>query len=408
MHERRPKYCSTVKSAGFESDRGLIEGPFLSHLRSRGHSEGNILRYQEDLTRMARWLAADGQSLAKLDRQHLPALLAKYLSGRAPETIKTYRSELHQWLRFNGRFALPAPPPAPWQFWLDDYGRFLTEHRGILPKTCKRNLDTVRSFLLFQFGRKQPIWTVVKPQDIWQFCEVCAKNGKPDYINSKLKTLRRFLSFVQMRGGCSVGLTSAVFLVPNFGLSTRPAVLSARQRREFLASFSRYDPAGRRDYAMALCLLDLGLRAIEVARLRISDIDAAHRCLTVPPVKTGRQRMMPMPDKIASALRDYLQNGRPQSPCDRVFVYHSRLVGQPLTSGGVQSAMIRAYERCHFPRTWRGTHRLRHTFASRLRARGASMKQIADLLGHRRLDSANYYTQVTISELRPLARPWPL
>jgi site-specific recombinase XerD len=54
-----------------------------------------------------------------------------------------------------------------------------------------------------------------------------------------------------------------------------------------------------------------------------------------------------------------------------------------------------------------GDPRLRHTFASRLHQRGVDMKPIADLLGHRRLDSTNLYTQVNLEALRQLARPWP-
>ena len=70
--------------------------------------------------------------------------------------------------------------------------------------------------------------------------------------------------------------------------------------------------------------------------------------------------------------------------------------------------MVRlAYRHCGFPPGWSGTHRLRHTFASRLHQHGVDMKPIADLLGHRRLDSTNIYTQVDLEALRRMAKPWP-
>jgi site-specific recombinase XerD len=79
-----------------------------------------------------------------------------------------------------------------------------------------------------------------------------------------------------------------------------------------------------------------------------------------------------------------------------------------LTPLAVQQAMSRAYRRCGFPKDISGAHLLRHTFATRLFARGVTIKGIADLLGHRQLHSANLYTHVASSALRRLALPWPI
>jgi len=71
-------------------------------------------------------------------------------------------------------------------------------------------------------------------------------------------------------------------------------------------------------------------------------------------------------------------------------------------------ALTRAYRRCGFPKGWQGGYRLRHTFASRLHARGADLKQIADLLGHRHLQTTTLYAKVDLIGLRDLALPWPI
>jgi integrase len=158
---------------------------------------------------------------------------------------------------------------------------------------------------------------------------------------------------------------------------------------------------------MALCMLDVGLRSAEVALLRLEDVDLNRKRLAVPPIKGGDGRELPLPRRLAVAIREYFAY-RPPSSSDRLFLRPSSLVGQPLSALTVQSAMSRAYRRAGLPRAWHGSHRLRHTFASRLFASGASLKEIADMLGHRRLDSANRYTGVQLASLRNVALPWPI
>jgi integrase len=155
-------------------------------------------------------------------------------------------------------------------------------------------------------------------------------------------------------------------------------------------------------------MLDLGLRGGEVRGLRLQDIDWQARRLNIRVTKTGRGRQLPLPGQVREALRDYVKFGRPQNVSyDHVFLRHPRRSGYPMSRGVLKSMVRLAYKRCAFPSTWSGTHRLRHTFASRLHQRGVDMKPIADLLGHRRLDSTNIYTQVDMDALRQVARPWP-
>lgn len=155
---------------------------------------------------------------------------------------------------------------------------------------------------------------------------------------------------------------------------------------------------------MALCLVDLGLRAVEVSRLRLDAVDWGCKLMIVPGVKASPGRQLPLPPHIARALRDYLRH-RPRTDAAQLFVGQTLLRGRPLTSWAIAAAMGRAYRRCGFV-GWHGTHRLRHSFATRLYARGATTKEIADLFGHRLVATTDHYTQA--DDLRPLAQPWPL
>jgi site-specific recombinase XerD len=96
---------------------------------------------------------------------------------------------------------------------------------------------------------------------------------------------------------------------------------------------------------------------------------------------------------VLAALRNYFKNGRPKDKgFDHLFLRHPNRCGHPLSSGALKQMVQRAYRRCRFPKSWSGTHRLRHTFATRLHRSGADLKPIADLLGHRKLDSTTIYT----------------
>jgi integrase len=175
--------------------------------------------------------------------------------------------------------------------------------------------------------------------------------------------------------------------------------------KTFLKSFDRSKPIGRRDYAMALCLCRLGLRALEVASLRLEDVNWAARNLHLRDTKSRRARVLPMPQDVAKAISTYLQHGRPRTRSKAVFVRHLAPLQEAQGSFLVLRAMNRAFERCGLGR--RRVHILRHTFATRLHRRGVGLKAIADLLGHQSLETTTCYTRVNLDELRLAALPWP-
>jgi site-specific recombinase XerD len=90
-----------------------------------------------------------------------------------------------------------------------------------------------------------------------------------------------------------------------------------------------------------------------------------------------------------------------------VFVRIGVLEGEALTPSVVRSAMRLGYQRAGLPASVTGTHRLRHTAATRLVNAGASLKEVADVLGHASLDTTAVYTKVDLARLRQVAMPWP-
>lgn len=390
-------------------DLAFIRGIFAAALREKGYRPSTIGVYLAVLCRAARLLRRERRRLAELRHAEIPGLLKRLLRGRHDaHYYRTCRSPFHAWLRFHGRLA-KVSSRSPWQSWLDDYSQFLIDVRGLAPVTRLDYVSVASAFMGWQFGRKPARWSQVHAADLWRYGERCAsaKRHKPSYVNRQLSALRQFLSFVHLRGACSRQLGYAVPKVFNYGQSAASDILTGRQRRKLLASFDLRSAYGRRDHAMALCMIDLGFRAIEVARLRLSDLDWERNELAVPAAKASRGRQLPLPCPVAQALRTYIERWRPASDCPQVFMGHRAPGNRPVTTMVIRTALHRAYRRCGFPAGWCGTHRLRRTFATRLYARGVDLKQIADLLGHRHLSTTTRYAQTDLTGLRVAVQPWP-
>jgi integrase len=174
-----------------------------------------------------------------------------------------------------------------------------------------------------------------------------------------------------------------------------------------LRVFDTSTASGLRDCAIALCLLKLGLRAGEVAAIKLDDFDWTDGTLRIVGGKTGRERLLPLPKCLGKAIVSYVRKGRPVTRSRSLFVRHRVPTGEPMVAELVRGAMRRAYAKAGFPAQWTGTHMLRHTAATRMIEAGASLKEIADVLGHQSLDTTVIYTKVNLPALMRVSMRWP-
>jgi site-specific recombinase XerD len=385
------------------ADLHLIDGAFAAHMREHGYAPAAVVQYRYYLVRTADWLAVRQRKLTSITRHEVPRL------GRAvvpPPTFRSFCGALYRWLKFRQRYAVK--PGEPWSFWLRDFAAFLTNHRGFAPLTAQGYAAYARRYLSWQFGDGAARWSDVRPQDIWRYAELCAEGHASGYAKTRLGALRRFLGFVQLRGACPAQLVQAIPKVPNYRQHYSPGGLTDPQWKKLLRSFDRRTAQGCCEHAAALCMIAMGLRNCEVVHLRLPDLDWKAGLVRVPVMKTGVARIVPLPATVRAVLRHYIQRFRGESHSDRVFLRHSKLTGTPVSTHCVRMAMRRGYRRCGFPGAYGGTHVLRRTFATRLRAHGADMREIGDLLGHQELMTTSLYTDVAVSDLRALVQPWPL
>jgi site-specific recombinase XerD len=180
---------------------------------------------------------------------------------------------------------------------------------------------------------------------------------------------------------------------------------SVRDWLRFLRSFDRSTSAGRRDYAIALCFSELALRANEVAALTLDDVDWRALTVRLRQTKQRRERLLPLPSRVARAWVAYLQRSRPAVGHRLLFINLRPPLGRPLPTDGVRNVIRRAFGRCGIAAT--GPHILRQSWATAAHQRGMDLKRIADVLGHRSVDTTAPYAKVHFEQLRQAALPWP-
>jgi integrase len=217
--------------------------------------------------------------------------------------------------------------------------------------------------------------------------------------------LRGYLRFRASQGDRVQALFAAIPSIAHRRLATLPEVPTDVEIERLLRSFDQPFPSSRRGYAMLRCLVDLGLRGSEVGGLRLDDIDWHAGTVRLAKPKSRRVEVLPLPCETGRAISDYLVSERPQTTSRAVFVRHVAPYDQPIGTGVVQRAVRAAYQRCGLPHT--RVHILRHSVASRLLSAGTPLKEIADVLRHRSLDTSAIYTKIDTPRLAAVALPWP-
>jgi integrase len=215
--------------------------------------------------------------------------------------------------------------------------------------------------------------------------------------------LRSFLRFCFIEGLVEADLSQAALLMTGRRRSSLPRGIAKADAAALLHSCDRRSALGRRDYPVIVTLLRLGLRASEVASLRLDDIDWRAGKLVVR-AKGAREDRLPLPVEVGGAIAAYLKRGRATSDRREVFL-RARAPFLPVASGTVSSTVRPAYRRAGIAEV--GAHRLRHTLACEMVSAKVPLVQIAQVLRHHSLQTTAIYARVDLDQLWTLAQPWP-
>lgn len=295
-----------------------------------------------------------------------------------------------------------------WSDLVEGYGVHLERVCAVGVGTCKQYKKWASEFLetLSLNGGKVDLARITR-ESLTTFVASKAKRYKPRTTQGLASGLRNFLRYLQFEGFVGPDLERAVPAVPVWRQSSIPKSLDEDQLAALLGSFDRSKPQGLRDYAMVLCLSGLGLRAGEVAALCLDDIDWRQGILCIRRSKSRRGDRLPLPDAVGRAIVAYLRRGRPQTKTRQIFVLHGWQVGKGVCGNTVSTAVRAAFNRSGLDVPSKGSHVLRHTAATHMIRRGVSLKEIADVLRHRSLETTTIYAKVDLPALSAVAMPWP-
>ena len=259
-----------------------------------------------------------------------------------------------------------------------------------------------------QFGHGPIAIDRLTTRDIVDFLGREGSGYTPGTAGVRASALRCYLRF--RAAVCADRVDALIAAIPTVAcwrLAAVPSHLTPDEAARFLQAFDRRTPSGQRGYAMARCMVDLGLRVSEVAALQLNDLKWQDGTVRIRAGKSRRADVLPLPVLTGQALVAYLREARPRSSSRAVFVRDRAPLDAPITPEIVRHGMRLAFARCGLGSRYTGTHVLRRTAATRMRLAGASLKQIADVLRHRSLDTTTIYTKIDRPQLATVAAPWP-
>ena len=225
-------------------------------------------------------------------------------------------------------------------------------------------------------------------------------------VEHKLCAVRSFLRFASTHGLIDGTVLEAVPAARSTRQARIPSVWDPADVAKILQAVDRGNPCGKRDYAIVLLITRLGLRGVDVKRLRFADLDWPGNRLSVVQAKTGRRVQLPLLKDVGWAIIDYIRHGRPASDCPQVFLRHTAPIGPFSDQDHLHQILVKHARAAHVPlgeQRRHGMHSLRHTLATRLLEDGTPVEQIADILGHQSVASTGVYLKSSLGLLAKCA-----
>jgi integrase/recombinase XerD len=400
-----------VRTIGGTSAEHL--GAFVGSLIGKQYSVSYVCQLARHALAFGRWCEARNISLHALSEDDI-ARYQRARRQRRSRCLETCRRELHalglllHFLRNEG--VCPAAPAqaTPAEDVAMGFARYLQHDHGLADITVENYTRTAHQFLLWRFGRGGVCLRDLRATDAITFVLSEAKRMRPPALKCVVTALRSFLRYGQFRGEIPAGLAAGVPAVA--GWATTPPVpkaISAEHAQRAIDSCDGHTSVGLRDRAVLLLLARLGLRAVEIVRLTLDDVDWDNAHLHVRG-KGGRKSLLPLTTDVGEAIAAYLEHGRPTSQDQHLFLRSvAPIRGLMEGSDGIGSIVRYALNRAKVDAPHRGSHQFRHALAVHMLQVGASLSEIGQVLRHRSPQSTSIYAKVDLTALRALAMTWP-
>ena len=289
----------------------------------------------------------------------------------------------------------------------DEYGMFLEEcrRRGYAKATINSNTDKVQYFLNYLDTVPVGSSDEITLKHIDGFLALY-DSAAVKYVGTILYVLRNYLSFIYKNGFTCCDLSPLLPRVKVMRNSSIPHAWKKADVLKLLKAIDREDPKGKRDYAIILTVVRLGLRVSDIRAMKLSSLNWNRKSISLNMIKTKQPIELPILDDIGWAVIDYLKNGRPETSCDRLFVRHR----PPYNAFGETTTFHKSLHRYMVKAdlaipmgTHHGMHSLRSTLAKNMLEAQAPLPVISEVLGHQNINTTSIYLKIDINGLRRCA-----
>lgn len=382
---------------------------FTAVLIQGGYSKSWLYRKGLVFRRLSNWLARRKLALRDLDEGRLlqfQSYRRRHVSIHVRKNDVSTGRQLLAYLR--GLGYVPEPAPIPDRTALGkltrDFETFLRSQRGLAPRTVTAYVEDAHRLLADRFRGQTLCLQQLRARDIDHFILREARRVSRSSVNRTLAALRCFLRYALQRKAIKTNLAAGLPKVARWRFSHLPNSLGPEQVERLLGSCDDSTAAGQRDHAILLLLARLGLRVAEVGSLRLEDLNWDHGEIVVH-AKRQRIQRLPLPKEAGVAVAKYLRHARPHCPSRTVFIRQTA-PWRGLCPSGISQIVRRALKRAGLKPEHTGGHLLRHSLATNMLRKGASLREIGQLLGHDDPTTTQIYAKVDIEALRAIARPW--
>ncbi|MBX3602988.1 MAG: tyrosine-type recombinase/integrase [Rubrivivax sp.] len=399
----------------------LLEGPlsaqvpaFVERLRRGRYATHTAGRCLNGVAHFAHWMSMCHLPARMLDdgcidqflRYHLPRCDCLGGALRTPTELHAALMPVLEILRAQGVIARAPAPTGPIADELSRYDAHMSSARGLAAGTRRDRLRIVERLLLSKFAVRPVAVSSLLPEDVRQFIvDQLQALGTTSNAITIASTLRAYLRYRATCGDAVQPLLAVIASPAHWSMASLPRGLKPEEVDRLLNSFTDALPSPRRGYAVVRLALDLGLRGIEISRLQLADIDWRLGTVTLKRTKSRRQDLLPLPVATGRALEAYLRHERPKTSDPAMFVRRLAPHDEPIGVDAIRRIVRDAFRRVGIQHG-RG-HALRHTVACRIVNQGGSIKEVADVLRHRSLNTSMIYAKVDHGALSGVALPWP-
>jgi len=286
---------------------------------------------------------------------------------------------------------------------VDAYRNYELVERGLAELTVLNSCYLLRQFLAWRAATGRPALEDLDAGELHEYVGRQAGRITVGAMRPVVGVLRGFCRFLFATGVTELDLSGAVPSVSGIRFDGLPKAVDEEVVRALLDSCPRDRPTGRRDYAILLLMVRLGLRAVEVARMELDDVDWRAGEILVRG-KGGRRDRLPLPGDVGQALVGYLVNGRRPTSSRSVFL---AAAGAPVGMSRNAVVFVSRTASCRAGIAVVGGHRLRHTAGTDLLRAGATLREVGEVLRQSDRMTTSIYAKIDERSLRLAVRPWP-